>query len=158
MSVSEKHHVEQSSCFTEAGRLLLHGGKAAASLSKTPPPFFGNLSLIPGFCLRRLSWWGRVSAVENHRKRYNISFSRFPQSGICSHKFAEGESKFPQPTLRTEKDIGSENPENTAVSGFCYTIFQSEKQKISVPQNDLWGGLELHARAILSGKICTYMI
>ena len=29
----------------------------------------------------------------------------------------------PQPTMRTEKDIGSENPETTAVSGFCYAIF-----------------------------------
>ena len=27
------------------------------------------------------------------------------------------------PTLRTEKDIGSKNPETTAVSGFCYAIF-----------------------------------
>jgi len=26
--------------------------------------------------------------------------------------------KSPQPTLRTEKDIGSENPEATTVSGF----------------------------------------
>jgi len=25
--------------------------------------------------------------------------------------------------LRTEKDIGSKNPETTAVSGFCYAIF-----------------------------------
>ena len=31
----------------------------------------------------------------------------------------------PQPTLRTEKDIGSENPETTAVSGFFRTIFRS---------------------------------
>ena len=49
----------------------------------------------------------------------------------------------PQPTMRTEKDIGSENPETTAFSGFFRTIFQSESQKISFPQNDLWGGLEL---------------
>ncbi len=35
-------------------------------------------SLIPWFCPRRSSWHNRVSAVENHRKRYNISFSRFP--------------------------------------------------------------------------------
>ena len=47
------------------------------------------------------------------------------------------------PTMRTEKDIGSENPETTTVSGFFLAIFQSEIQKISFPQNDLWGGLEL---------------
>lgn len=47
------------------------------------------------------------------------------------------------PTLRTEKDIGSKNPETWAVSGFCYAIFQGMIKKISFPQNDLWGGLEL---------------
>jgi hypothetical protein len=47
------------------------------------------------------------------------------------------------PTLRTEKDIGSENPETTTVSGFFRAIFQDGIQKISFPQNDLWGGLEL---------------
>ena len=35
-----------------------------------------------------------------------------------------------------------ENPETTAVSGFSSAIFQSEIQKISFPQNDLWGGIE----------------
>jgi len=45
--------------------------------------------------------------------------------------------------MRTEKDIGSKNPETWAVSGFSYAIFQSEIQKISFPKNDLWGGLEL---------------
>ena len=45
--------------------------------------------------------------------------------------------------MRTEKDIGSKNPETTAVSGFFRAIFQGEIQKISFPQNDLWGGLEL---------------
>ena len=60
--------------------------------------------------------------------------------------------------MRTEKDIGAKNPETTAVSGFCYAIFQSEIQKISFPKNDLWGGLELYIRAILGGKNCTYMI
>jgi len=29
----------------------------------------------------------------------------------------------PQPTLRTEKDIGSENPETTTVSGFFRAFF-----------------------------------
>ena len=91
-----------------------HIGEANASLNESPQLFFGYLSLIPGFCLRHSSWWGRVSAVEkteeqmrkhperffgylslipglrarlsarhnrvsaveNHRKRYNISFSR----------------------------------------------------------------------------------
>ena len=42
--------------------------------------------------------------------------------------FANGENENrvlpPQPTLRTEKDIGSENPETTAVSGFCYSELQ----------------------------------
>ena len=47
------------------------------------------------------------------------------------------------PTLRTEKDIGSKNPETTAVSGFCYAIFQGETQKISSEKIDFRGGLEL---------------
>ena len=66
--------------------------------------------------------------------------------------FAKGENAsrvcLPQPTLRTEKDIGSENPETTTVSGFFYVIFQGEIQKISFHQNDLWGGLELNLKAI----------
>jgi len=62
------------------------------------------------------------------------------------------------PTLRTEKDIGSENPETTMVSGYFRAIFQGKIQKISFPKNELWGGLELLTKAILSGKICTYMI
>jgi len=44
--------------------------------------------------------------------------------------------------MRTEKDIGSENPETTTVSGFFRAFFQGEIQKISFPQNDLWGGHE----------------
>jgi len=51
--------------------------------------------------------------------------------------------------LRTEKDIGSENPEATTVSGFFRAIFQSEIQKISLPPNEPWGGLELSVEAIL---------
>ena len=47
-------------------------------------------------------------------------------------------------TFRTEKDIGSENPETTMVSGFFLTIFQGEIQKISFLENDLWRGLELN--------------
>ena len=54
----------------------------------------------------------------------------------------------PQPTLRTEKDIGSENPETTTVSGFFRPIFQSKIKKISFFQNDLWGGLKLNTRII----------
>ena len=54
----------------------------------------------------------------------------------------------PQPTLRTEKDIGSENPETTTVSGFFRAIFQGGIQKISFPKNDLWGGLELNSTDI----------
>jgi len=49
----------------------------------------------------------------------------------------------PQPTLRTEKDIGSENPETTTVSGFFRAVFQGGIQKILFPKIDLWGGLEL---------------
>jgi len=47
--------------------------------------------------------------------------------------------------MRTDLDIGAENPETTTVSGFCFAIFQSKIQKISFPKNDLWGGLELLA-------------
>ena len=54
----------------------------------------------------------------------------------------------PQPTLRTEKDIGSENPETTTVSGFFRAIFQGGIQKISFPKNDLWGGFELKHIAV----------
>ena len=50
--------------------------------------------------------------------------------------------------MRTEKDIGSENPETVVVSGFFRAIFQGGIQKISFPQNDLWGGLELNLKAI----------
>jgi len=39
--------------------------------------------------------------------------------------------------MRTEKDIGSENPETTTVSGFFRAIFQGKIQKISFLQNDL---------------------
>jgi len=50
--------------------------------------------------------------------------------------------------LRTEKDIGLENPETTTVSGFFRVIFQGGIQKISFPKNDLWGGLELNSADI----------
>ena len=59
----------------------------------------------------------------------------------------------PQPTMRTEKDIGAKNPETWAVSGFRFAIFQSEIQKLSFPQNDLWGGLELNPLAF-RGRFC----
>ena len=59
------------------------------------------------------------------------------------------------PTLRTEKDIGSENPETTTVSGFFRVIFQGAIQKISFPKNDLWGGLELNTWAFRGG-FCDY--
>ena len=59
------------------------------------------------------------------------------------------------PTLRTETDIGSENPETTAVSGFFRAIFQGGIQKISFPQNDLWGGLELNLKTIPVEKFKT---
>ena len=41
-----------------------------------PNPTFH--SLIPGFCHRHSARHNRVSAVESHRKRDNISFSRLP--------------------------------------------------------------------------------
>ena len=40
------------------------------------------------------------------------------------------------------------NPETTAVSGFCYTIFQGRIQKISFPKNGFRGGLELNSTDI----------
>jgi hypothetical protein len=33
--------------------------------------------------------------------------------------------------MRTDLDIGAENPETAVVSGFCYAIFQSMIKKIS---------------------------
>ena len=61
----------------------------------------------------------------------------------------------PQPTVRTEKDIGSENPETTTVSGFFYVIFQGGIQKISFPKNDHWGGLELNT-LFFGGGFCDF--
>ena len=52
------------------------------------------------------------------------------------------------PTMRTDLDIGARNPVTTTVTGFFLAIFQSEIQKISFPQNDLWGGLELNSTDI----------
>ena len=57
--------------------------------------------------------------------------------------------------MRTEKDIGSENPETWAVSGFFRAVFQGGIQKISFPKNDLWGGLELKSKD-LRGRFCGY--
>ena len=72
-----------------------------------------------------------------HRKRDRINFMHIQlQTQISSQVLPA------QPILRTEKDIGSKNPETTAVSGFCYAIFKSKIKKISFPKNDLWGGLE----------------
>ena len=51
--------------------------------------------------------------------------------------------------MRTEKDIGSENPETTTVSGFFCVIFQGGIQKISFTKNGFWGGLELKLLQIL---------
>ena len=52
------------------------------------------------------------------------------------------------PTMRTDLDIGSENPETTTVSGFFRAIFQGGIQKISFPKNALWEGLELKYIAV----------
>ena len=59
-----------------------------------------------------------------------IKEKREPADFLAKHKRAVVGlgSLLKQPTLRTEKDIGSENPETTAVSGFCYAIFSSETQ------------------------------
>ena len=50
-------------------------------------------------------------------------------------------------TMRTEKDIGSENPETTTVSGFFMSFFKVEFKK-SFSKNDLWGELELKFIAV----------
>ena len=47
--------------------------------------------------------------------------------------------------MRTEKDIGSENPRAATVLGFFRAIFQGAIQKISFPKNALGGGLEPNA-------------
>ena len=39
-------------------------------------------SLTPGFFHRHSAWNNRVSAVESHRKRYNISFSCLPRTNL----------------------------------------------------------------------------
>ena len=42
--------------------------------------------------------------------------------------------RLPQPTLRTEKDIGSENPETTTVSGFFMSFFKVEFKRYHFPK------------------------
>ena len=79
----------------------------------------------------------RVAAVEK------IEDQRKPDDFFGHRNRAEVRVLLPQPTLETEKDIGSENPETTTVSGFFRAIFQGGIQKISFPEKDLWGGLEL---------------
>ena len=58
--------------------------------------------------------------------------------------------------MRTEKDIGSENPETTTVSGFFRAVFQGGIQKISFPKNDLWGGLERNTLAFLGADFAIF--
>jgi len=43
----------------------------------------------------------------------------------------------PQPTLRTEKDIGSENPETTAVSGFFMPFFKVQFKRYHFPKTTI---------------------
>jgi len=40
----------------------------------------------------------------------------------------------PQPTMRTEKDIGSEKPETTTVSGFFVSFFKVEFKRYHFPK------------------------
>ncbi|MBQ9965498.1 MAG: hypothetical protein IJP22_02065 [Clostridia bacterium] len=40
----------------------------------------------------------------------------------------------PQPTMRIEKDIGSKNPETTAVSGFFMLFFKVEFKRYHFPK------------------------
>jgi len=40
----------------------------------------------------------------------------------------------PQPTLRTKKDIGSENPETTTVSGFFVSFFKVKFKRYHFPK------------------------
>ena len=59
--------------------------------------------------------------------------------------------------MRTDLDIGAEKSETITVSGFYYAIFQGEIQKISFPQYDLWGGLELNLIDI-KGRYCGFFV
>ena len=45
--------------------------------------------------------------------------------------------------MRTEKDIGSENPETTTVSGFFRAIFLRDNSKDIISPKGPLGGLEL---------------
>ncbi len=40
----------------------------------------------------------------------------------------------PQPTFRTEKDIGAKNPETTAVSGFVMPVFKVKLKRYHFPK------------------------
>ena len=62
-------------------------------------------------------------AINENKERDEPSVSEASRRSQATI-FSEGqEIPPPQPTMRTEKDIGSENPETTAVSGFCHAIF-----------------------------------
>jgi hypothetical protein len=49
--------------------------------------------------------------------------------------------------MRTEKDISSKNPETTTVSRF-FCHFSRCYLKDIIPQNALWGGIELSVKEI----------
>jgi len=89
-----------------------------------------------------------------HRKRDSPKLPKTEKQVHTRHRNrAEVRVLLPQPTLRTEKDIGSQTPETTTVSGFFRAFFQGGIQKISFPKNDLWGGLKLNSKDI-KGRFC----
>jgi hypothetical protein len=45
---------------------------------------------------------------------------------LISQKFVREAVRPPQPTMRTDLDIGARNPVTTTVTGFFYLIFSSE--------------------------------
>ena len=66
-----------------------------------------------------------------HRTRDNI-----PHPAFSLETF---NSCLKQPTLRSDLDIGSENPVTTTVTGFFRAIFQSAIQKTSFPPKTAFG-------------------
>ena len=58
-----------------------------------------------------------------HRKRDSPKLPKTEKQAHTRHRNrSEVRVLLPQPTMRTEKDIGSENPETTLVSGFCFAF------------------------------------
>ena len=69
------------------------------------------------------------TAVFSPQRKYKTvgSRSRLPPRSVllcCAQRCPQDTRTLPpQPKMRTEKDIGAEKSETTAVSGFCYAIF-----------------------------------